>query len=58
MANQAKRTSRAMFWSGVFVFALGITAAALYGHKDGERLFFCSAIILAIGWLVERGSDD
>ncbi|MGW2898860.1 hypothetical protein ACWDAO_30750 [Streptomyces sp. NPDC001212] len=58
MANQTRRTSRAIFWSGVIVFALGITAAALYGHKDGERLFFCSAIILAVAWLVERGSDD
>jgi len=46
-----------MFWLGLFVFALGITASALYGHKDGERLFFCSAILLALAWLMDRRSD-
>ncbi|MCX5522476.1 hypothetical protein OG342_06295 [Streptomyces bobili] len=44
--------------TGVIVFVLGVVASALYGHKDGERLFFCSAIILAIAWQVERRSDD
>ncbi|MGW7300922.1 hypothetical protein GA0115233_104940 [Streptomyces sp. DI166] len=57
MSNQAKRTSRAMFWLGVTVFVLGAVASALYGHRDGERLFLCSAVVLAIAWLIERRSD-
>ncbi|MFJ7769382.1 hypothetical protein ACIQ1J_13450 [Streptomyces sp. NPDC097107] len=47
-----------MFWSGGLVFALGITVSLLYGHMDGERLFFCSTIILGVGWVVERESND
>ncbi|MEV4880136.1 hypothetical protein [Streptomyces cyaneofuscatus] len=58
MAHQAQRTSRAMFWSGVIVFGLGVLASALYGHRDGERLFFCSTIVLAIAWVIGQRSDD
>ncbi|MER6611474.1 hypothetical protein ABT282_37915 [Streptomyces sp. NPDC000927] len=46
-----------MFWAGALVFALGIAASLLYGHMDGERLFFCSTIILGFGWVVERTSN-
>ncbi|MET9810466.1 hypothetical protein [Streptomyces halstedii] len=58
MKNKAKQTSRAMFWTGTLVFALGAAASLLYGHMDGERLFFCSTIILGVGWVVERTSND
>ncbi|MFD8915285.1 hypothetical protein [Streptomyces sp. NPDC059575] len=33
-----------------------IMAGVLYGHKDGERLFFCSSFVLAVAWIVERGA--
>jgi len=47
----------ALFWAGVIALVLGIAASILYGHQDGERLFFCSSVVLVIAWLVERSSD-
>ncbi|MCX4862252.1 hypothetical protein OG426_09375 [Streptomyces canus] len=34
------------------------SAAVLWGHADGERLFFCSTVLVAIAWLIERKSND
>lgn len=58
MKKNPKITSRALFWSGAIVFALGVTASLLYGHMDGQRLFFCSTVILGIAWVMERTSAD
>ncbi|MGV9628846.1 hypothetical protein [Streptomyces sp. NPDC003487] len=57
MANQGKQTSQAIFWAGAVVFVLAIVASVLWGHTDGERLFFCSTILLGIAWQVERRSN-
>ncbi|PVE11910.1 hypothetical protein OIE62_34095 [Streptomyces scopuliridis] len=52
--SRAGKESTALFGAGAVVFVLGIVASIAYGAKDGQRLFFCSSVVLTVAWTAER----
>lgn len=52
--RRASREAVGAFWVGILVLFLGVIASFAYGSRDGQRLFFCSSVVLATAWIAER----